>query len=195
MERRTTHQAIIFHQVGVVLHKLLDWEQLPDAQALQQVRLRHRLRRIDRYTSLCIAAAETLLEGTEPNPQTALVTVSSFGPSETAFQTIEDILDVPAEEVSPTRFSHSVENAACSYLGEAFGFHGPVFALAGFDPTVVDNAMQVAQTILEQGLAPTAMLINITCASIVTARAQEFYPQRFPNGVPERVRAWLYITN
>lgn len=162
---------------------------------MQQVRLRHRLRRIDRYTSLCIAAAEALLEGAEPNPQTTLVTVSSFGPSETAFQTIEDILDVPAEEVSPTRFSHSVENAACSYLGAAFGLHGPAFALAGFDPATVDNAQRLVQTILEQGLTPAAMLINVVCASIVTARAQEFYPQRFPNGVPERVRAWFYITN
>ena len=179
----------------VVLHKSLDWRQLPDESALQQARLRHRLRRADRYTSLCIAAADALLEGTELLPETALVTVSSFGPSETAFQTIEDILDVPAEEVSPTRFSHSVENAACSYLGVAFGFHGPVFALAGFEQAAVENANQLAQTILEQGLAPSALVINVVCASIVTAHAHEFYPQRFPHGVSERVRAWLYLTD
>lgn len=172
--------------------KSIDWSELPDDSALLQARLRHRLRRADRYTSLCIAATDALLEGCEPLPETALITVSAFGPSETAFQTIEDILDVPAEEVSPTRFSHSVENAACSYLGVAFGFHGPAFALAGFAPETVDQARQLAQTLLEQRLAPAALVLNVTCASIVTARAAEFYPARFPAGVSERVRGWYY---
>ena len=177
----------------ILLHNSLDWKQLPDEAALQQARLRHRLRRADRYTSLCIAAADALLSGDALPPESALVTVSSFGPSETAFQTIEDILDVPAEEISPTRFSHSVENAACSYLGVAFGLHGPVFALAGFAEAAVANAQRLATTLLEQGLAPAALVLNVTCASIVTARAGEFYPERFPNGVPERVRGWLYL--
>ncbi|MBR4124837.1 MAG: beta-ketoacyl synthase chain length factor [Victivallales bacterium] len=177
-----------------VLHNSLDWTQLPDEQALQKARLRHRLRRADRYTSLCIAAADALLEGNELHLETALVTVSSFGPSETAFQTIEDILDVPAEEVSPTRFSHSVENAACSYLGVAFGFHGPVFALAGFNEASVATAQQLAKTLLEQNLAPAVLLLNVTCSSIVTAHAKKYYPERFPDGISERVRGWYYIT-
>ncbi len=179
--------------MSVKLHNSLDWLRLPDESELQKARLRHRLRRADRYTSLCIAAADALLAGVELRPETALITVSAFGPSATAFQTIEDILDVPAEEISPTRFSHSVENAACSYLGVAFGFHGPVFALTGFDEEAVCSAQQLAQTLLARGLAPSALVLNVTCASIVTERAQEFYPERFPTGVMERVRGWYYI--
>ena len=101
----------------VVLNHSLEWDTMPEEAVLQQTRVRHRFRRADRYTSLCVCAADALFEGHAPSPDTALITVSSFGPSATAFQTIEEILDLPAEEVSPTKFSHSVENAACSYLG------------------------------------------------------------------------------
>lgn len=166
---------------------------MPDEATLQQTRLRHRLRRADRYTSLCICAADALLGEDSPPPETALITVSSFGPSATSFQTIEEILDLPAEEISPTRFSHSVENAACSYLGVAFGLHGPVFALAGFDEAAVSSARQLAETLLEQSLAPEALVLNVVSESIVTRRAQEFYPERFPAGVAEQVRAWHYL--
>ncbi len=175
------------------LHNSLDWNELPDDGALLEARLRHRLRRADRYTSLCIAATDALLEGARPSPQTALITTSSFGPSETAFPTVEAILDVPAAEGPPTNFSPSVENAACSYLGVAFGFHGPVFALAGFDKASVASANRLAVTLLEQGLAPEALVLNVTCRSIVTDCAKTYYPERFPDGVQEHVRAWRYV--
>ena len=176
----------------IILKNTVEWSTMPDEQALQQARLRHRLRRADRYTSLCICAADALLGDDKPSPETALITVSSFGPSATSFQTIEEILDMPAEEISPTRFSHSVENAVCSYLGVAFGIHGPVFALAGFDDASITAARKLAETMLEQGLAPEALVLNVISESIVTRRAKEFYPERFPAGIAEHVRGWHY---
>ena len=179
--------------MSVVLKHSLEWNAMPDEAALQQARVRHRLRRADRYTSLCICAADALLEECPPSPETALITVSSFGPSATSFQTIEEILTLPEEEISPTKFSHSVENAACSYLGVAFELHGPVFALAGFDEATVELANQLAKILLEQGQAPEALVLNVVCESIVTRHAAEFYPERFPCGVTERVRGWHFI--
>ena len=76
----------------VVLAQSLEWNTMPDEAALQQARVRHRLRRADRYTSLCICATDALLEERPPSPETALITVSSFGPSATSFQTVEEIL-------------------------------------------------------------------------------------------------------
>ena len=175
------------------LYNSLCWDDLPDDLTLRQARLRHGLRRADRYTSLALAATDELLGNWPPSPLTALITISAFGPSDTAFQTIEDILDVPAEEISPTKFSHSVENAVCSYLGVAFGFHGPVFALTGFHRENVSLARRLAVILLEQGLAPEALVLNIACNSIVTSRAREFYPEVFPEGVREHVRAWHYV--
>lgn len=155
-------------------------ESSPAENLLAETRRRHRMRRADRYTCLCAYALDQLLAEALALPRdTALITASAFGPSETSFQTVMDILDVPAEEISPTTFSHSVHNAANAYLGIAFNLHGPAYALTGFDSCLRQNAIELAETIVKNGDAPAAIVMAIEADSIVTKAASTYHPEKF----------------
>lgn len=166
-------------------------ETSPDETLLAEVRRRHRLRRADRYTCLCAYAIDQLLEKSQVSipRETALITASVFGPSATSFQTVMDILDVPAEEISPTTFSHSVHNAVNAYLGIGFDMHGPAYALTGFDENLRENAVRLAEAIIQQGDAPAAIVVAVEADSIVTEAARVFYPEKFGNEFHERLYA------
>ena len=106
------------------------------------------MRRPDRLTQLALAATEHLapLPG-EGGNDTALLTVTAYGPATTTERVLDDILDFPEEEILPTGFSHSVINAAASCLGAAHGLHGPVFAMTGFEDPFYE-AVELARALL-----------------------------------------------
>lgn len=160
-------------------------------ELLLATRKKYRLRRADRYTTLCICAADQLLQGATLPADSALITVSAFGPSATSFQTVMDILDVPAEEISPTTFSHSVHNAAAAYLGIAFGLHGPTYALTGFQPDLRENALTLAESLVMLHRAPHALVIAVEAQSIVTDAAHPCYPEKYPAPLQETLFAAL----
>ena len=106
-----------------------------NAAELKRIREAYSLRRADRYTALVVGAAVRAAQGVEvAGTGTALVTATAFGPHRTTFATLDDILDYPEDQILPTRFSHSVHNAAASYVGVALQIQGPTLALAGFEP-------------------------------------------------------------
>lgn len=158
---------------------------------LLATRKKYRLRRADRYTTLCICAADQLLQGMTLPSDSALITASAFGPSATSFQTVMDILDVPAEEISPTTFSHSVHNAAAAYLGIALDLHGPTYALTGFHPDLRENALALAESLVTLHRAPYALVIAVEAQSIVTDAAHPCYSDKFPASLQETLFAAL----
>lgn len=173
-------------------HSFWESNTSPDETLLSETRRLHRLRRADRYTCLCAYALDQLLAGRMELPrETALITASAFGPSATSFQTVMDIFDVPAEEISPTIFSHSVHNAANAYLGIAFDLHGPAYALTGFNKSLRSNALELAEAIVKSGDAPAALVVAIEADSIVTDAASVCYPEKFPTKFHERLYAAL----
>ena len=178
--------------------KLVASSPLPGAELFtpelrKLVRERRGLRRADRYTLLAAAAAFPLVEALEtppPGDDTALLTVTAFGPHATVFATLDDILDYPEDEILPTKFSHSVHNAAASYLCAALNIRGPVFALNGMENGFYE-ALFFAETLLADGMARAVLLVGIEEGGLLPGRAPEFAPERFHADMAEGALALL----
>lgn len=152
------------------------------------------LRRADRYTALAVAASLRLAEecALPPpwNDATALLTATAFGPHRTTFATLDDILDYPEDQILPTRFSHSVHNAAASYVSTVLGLKGAVFALNGFE-NVLYETLQLAETMLSGGLARRVLVLGVEENALLTEQVPRFYPERFRDGADEGALALL----
>lgn len=148
---------------------------VPERKELVSLCTKYGLRRPDRLTQLTLAAVERLT----PLPwagedDTALVTVSSCGPSTTTEKVLDDILDYPEEEILPTGFSHSVINAAASCLGAAHHLHGPTFAMTGFEDPFYE-AVELARALLSGNVCRRVLIVaadedSMTSRAIETLR-------------------------
>jgi len=156
------------------------------AEELKQVRLACGIRRADHFTSMAVASVKSPRANLPPLAQeTALITASAFGPVNTIFQMLDDILDFPEEQLRPACFSHSVHNAAASYLGVALNIRGPVFALTGLEDAFFE-ALDLAKTLLDGALAPAVLLVCIDEDSLLTPHlpaASPIFPRPPREGV------------
>ena len=160
---------------------------------LKEVKLKHGLRRADRFTTLAVAAVKMAFPEQFPHflpPDTGLITASSFGPHKTVFANLDDILDYPEDQILPTQFSHSVHNAVTSYLGTILKITGPAFAITNFEnPT--DEAMNLAETLLAAGLCKTLLLVTVEEEGLLTQNAATLWQQRFQKTPQEAVSVFL----
>lgn len=93
------------------------------------------LRRADDFIRLAVSSVYEALAGQFPivdqeATDWGLVVGTSFGPMETNFHVLDQI--VSEEQTSPTLFSHSVFNAAAGYLTRIFNFRGNTSTLTDF---------------------------------------------------------------
>jgi 3-oxoacyl-(acyl-carrier-protein) synthase len=154
----------------------------PAREELMALCRKYGLRRPDRLTQLALAATERL-EAELGGEDTALLTVSSYGPASTTCRVIDDILDYPEDEILPTGFSHSVVNAAASYLGAAHGIHGPTFALIGFEDPFYE-AVDLARTLLSSRACRRVLIVGADETSL-TSRAAERLRRSAPPAAAE----------
>ena len=157
---------------------------------LKAARAEYGLRRADRFTSLALAAIRQALDGQELPSDCALVTASSFGPHRTVFANLDDILDYPEDQILPTKFSHSVHNAAASYICTALHIRGPVFAVTGFDD-IESQALSLGECLIAASMAPNALIVEMEEAGILTEAAPVLLPERFKEPVREIVKVFL----
>jgi len=146
----------------------------PDRDALVQLCRRYGLRRPDRLTQLALCAADAVAEHLAGGTDCALITVTAYGPATTTGKVLDDILDFPEEQILPTGFSHSVVNAASSYIGTALKIHGPTFAIVGFEDPF-HEAVDLARTLLSCGQCRRALIvaadeISLTSKAVETLR-------------------------
>ena len=130
----------------------------PEREELAILCRKYGLRRPDRLTQLALAAAERICPLPGTGADTALITATAYGPAATTCRVLDDILDYPEEEILPTGFSHSVVNAASSYLTAVHGIHGPAFALAGFEDPFRE-AVDLARTLLSGKVCRHALIV------------------------------------
>ena len=116
------------------------------------------LRRPDRLTQMALCCADAVADSLDPDEETALITVTSYGPAVTTDKVLDDILDYPEEEILPTGFSHSVINAASSYIGASLKIHGPTFAIAGFEDPFYE-AVDLAKVLLSSGKCRRVLIV------------------------------------
>ena len=159
-------------------------------EELKAARSKYGLRRADRFTSMAIAAIDQALEE-KPHQDCALVTATCFGPHKTVFATLDDILDYPEDQILPTKFSHSVHNAATSYISSALKIHGPSFALNGFE-NIEKQAVSLAKILLDASMASNVIVVVMEEAGLLTELAHSMLPERFPNRIEDVVKVFLY---
>jgi len=124
-----------------------------------------KMRRADRFSKMAtIAAMDAVEDGqfdVKANPGTlGIILATAFGPHVTAFKFIDDLITYGEENVSPITFSHSVHNAAVSYITSALDNRGPVFTITGF-VFLFHQALLVAQSWLDEGRCQSVLVGSI----------------------------------
>lgn len=156
------------------------WVKSVSGEDVRVMRSRRSLRRADRYTAMTVAGLLGC-EGLDPSAlagaDTALVTWSTLGPHATVFATLDDILDFPEDLILPTKFSHSVVNAAASYIGAEFGITGPTFALVGFE-NVKGEAVRLAESMMSTGMCSRVLVVGVEEGGLLTDVMGRLMPER-----------------
>jgi hypothetical protein len=118
------------------------------------------MRRADRFSRLCmIAGNEALKDSGVEADNCGIILATALGPHETTFSFLGDLIDYSGAEVSPTKFSHSVHNAAASYASIFCGVNEFSLTVVGFDNPWA-KAMLAAEIMLEQQQADKVLLIG-----------------------------------
>ena len=155
------------------------------------------LRRADRFTALATTAIKLAFPEQFPSflpPDTGLIVTSSFGPHRTVFAMLDDILDYPEDQMLPTKFSHSVQNAVVSYLGTILGLKGPAFAISNFESPLAE-ALKLADTLLAAKLCDQLLLLAIEEHALLTQALPTLYPERYPSEPKEAAAVFLLETS
>ncbi|MCX5694857.1 MAG: beta-ketoacyl synthase N-terminal-like domain-containing protein [Candidatus Omnitrophica bacterium] len=105
-------------------------ETITDKQVLKEAR------RADNLTKMAtIAAFDALMDSGIPEQskeKLGVILTTAFGPHVTTFGFLDDILTYGDAGVSPTLFSHSVHNAAASYIALNLQSRGPTLTMTQF---------------------------------------------------------------
>ncbi|MFA6291291.1 MAG: beta-ketoacyl synthase chain length factor [Victivallales bacterium] len=152
-------------------------------EALNSVKAKYDLRRADRYTSIMMASAvqacaDAGFADCAP-ADTGVITVSAFGPHRTTFAFLNDILDYPEDQVLPTTFSHSVHNAAASYVATSLQIRGPTITLTGFEDIWFD-ALELSNVFLNSGCCRRILLVGAEELALLTQSLTGILPDCFP---------------
>lgn len=119
-----------------------------DLQAHGEREVMRRLRRADRFTLLAaVAARDAFIDanlGSAPPERIGLVVATALGPHVTTFHFLDEILTYGDQGGSAIAFSHSVHNAAASYITTLLGLQGPAMTVAQTDFAFHEGLMLAA---------------------------------------------------
>jgi 3-oxoacyl-[acyl-carrier-protein] synthase II len=123
-------------------------------ETLTDAALSKKLRRADRFSRMAVLSAvdacrDSGITVSEKN-KLGIILATAFGPHTTTFSFIDDILDYGDANVSPTKFSNSVHNAAASYVSSVLEIRGPTVTLTHFK-FAFQNALILAGSWIAQG--------------------------------------------
>lgn len=123
-------------------------------EALDDKALFKGMRRADRLSKFAVMAAvdawnDSAAAGMDPS-RVGIVLATALGPHVRTFEFLDGILDFGHAAASPTAFSHSVHNAAVSYIAGALQTHGPTLTVTDFH-FAFHQALEIAQCWLDEG--------------------------------------------
>ncbi len=127
------------------------------------------MRRADLFSKLAVVAARRALEASgfelQAEDDTMGIIISTqFGPHLTTFSFLDDIIDYSDAATSPTKFSHTVHNAAASYVATALGCRGPISTVTNFKHPYKD-ALMLAQCWLAEGRVERVLVGHVETSS------------------------------
>lgn len=159
------HKAPEFVTVPLVKDPLPVFRIAPEF--LEDPLLPHSMRRADRFSRIVTLAALDAIEQsgqTLPNPsRTGILFATSLGPHVTTFEFLDEILVYGDAGSSPTKFAHSVHNAAVSYIAQALQITGPASTIAQFR-NPFEQALLLAK----------AWLVNDCCDQVLVGAGEEY---------------------
>lgn len=168
-------------------------------------------RRADRFTRMAVLAASDALAdsglgATLDRSRLGVIVATALGPHATTFSFLDGILDFGDAAVSPTAFSHSVHNAAASYIAMTLDVRGPTLTLAHFH-FAFHQAVLLAQTWLADGRCDAvlvgsvdelgAVLQHVCARMLIPAADGRIRPFAFsptPESVPGEGSAFFLVT-
>ena len=108
-----------------------------EKEFINDINLLKKIRRADRFSKMAVMAARDAVvdSGIQINDKKAdvgIILSTAFGPHTTTFRFLDDIIDYGDSSVSPTTFSHSVHNAAASYISSLLNIRGPTITITQF---------------------------------------------------------------
>ena len=90
----------------------------------------------------------------------SIIVSTQFGPHATTFKFLDNLIDYSDKHVSPLTFSHSVHNAAASYIASVLGIRGQSLTITSFqDP--LKQALILADSWLSQKQAKRVLVCHI----------------------------------
>jgi len=125
-----------------------------DSALLKDKLVLSKARRADRFSKMAMLAAwdaihdSGFLENVK-NETLGIIVATAFGPHESTFRFLDNLLDYGELGVSPTIFSHSVHNAAASYIASALSKKGPILTITDFS-FPFHNALILAKSWIKQ---------------------------------------------
>jgi 3-oxoacyl-[acyl-carrier-protein] synthase II len=126
-----------------------------------------KMRRADRFSKMAVLAASDAVRDSgittrEGKTHLGIILATSFGPQATTFSFLDQIIAYGDAGASPTLFSHSVHNAAASYIASALENHGPTLTLTQFSFSF-HHALMLASAWIEEE----------RCESVLVGTAEE----------------------
>jgi 3-oxoacyl-[acyl-carrier-protein] synthase II len=142
------------------------------------------MRRADRFAKMtALAALDAWTRAAHacsdiPLDRVGLIVATGFGPHPRGFKFLDGILDCGDAAALPTDFSHSVHNAAASYVSELLALRGPTLTITDFE-VAFEHAVQLAQCWLADGFCDRVLVgvaeelgdVMLHCAARMTDRA------------------------
>ena len=96
------------------------------------------IRRADNFAKMAVSASMKAcaeFEFSNKKQGVSIILATQFGPHVTTFKFLDNLLDYSETGVSPTIFSHTVHNAAASYIASTLGIIGQTLTITSFvDP-------------------------------------------------------------
>ncbi len=169
------------------------------------------MRRADRFSKMAtLAAYDAMAESgaTLENPErVGIIFATAFGPHNTTFSFLDDILNYGDAGVSPTIFSNSVHNAAVSYISHTLKIKGPTWTITSFhDP--FQQALLLAQVWLDEGRCDQVlvgagdecgMVLNYVCSQKLAiaetaAQMRPFFNTAGPAVIPGELSVFFLLS-
>jgi 3-oxoacyl-[acyl-carrier-protein] synthase II len=106
-------------------------------ETINDITILKKIRRADRFSKMAVMAAwdaviDSGIQINHKESEVGIILATAFGPHVTTFRFLDDIIDYGDGSVSPTAFSHSVHNAAASYISSLLNIRGPTVTITQF---------------------------------------------------------------
>jgi 3-oxoacyl-[acyl-carrier-protein] synthase II len=181
------------------------------AEALADRVVLAKARRADRFTRMSVLAAadawaDSGLGGKVDPARLGVIVATALGPHVTTFSFLDGILEFGDAAASPTAFSHSVHNAAASYIAMTLDGRGPTLTLTHFH-FAFHQALILARAWLAGGRCEAVLVgateelgavLQYVCGRMLTpaadGRIKPFAFSATPESVPGEGSAFFVLT-